>query len=244
MLTHDIELETSEMYDQSIRMLQSDIHNQMPPYYNQAQIPNREQTFYNDFMDKFQGFASGAINGAIDVDVSDAMASFGFNATIFLLLLLLYEILSRIFPSVYAVRKFHVPEDRIAIDLPKSFLPFSWLPSVLKVSWSEVRKIGGLDAYFFLRFIRMCLKITAVSGLWGIIILWPIFGSGGDGAVGWYHFSMANVTRGSDRIWAPALFMWFMVSQPLHFCIIKKSKLILMRQQSSGVDILCITCDE
>ncbi len=182
--------------------------NQQPYFDNQA--ANTEQ-FYNNFMDKFNGFAGGEISGATDVDVSDAMTSFGFNATIFVALLVAYEVISRLVPSVYSRRKLHVSDDRIGIEIPRSKLPLSWVPAVLRASWSTVQKCGGLDAYFFLRFVKMCLKITAVSGLWGMIILGPVFASGGDGAPGWYHFSMANVRRGSWRIWIPTLFMWFLV---------------------------------
>jgi hypothetical protein len=190
---------------------QNDPNAQNSQYYQQP--PNAEQTFYNDFKDKFQGFAGGHVEGAVDVDVSDAMVAVGFNATIFVALIFAYEIMSRLVPSVYSCRKFHVAEDRMAIDIPRSMLPFSWVPSVMRISWSIVRKCGGLDAYFFLRFIRMCFRITAVSGLWGLIILWPCFGSGGGDAEGWYHYSMANVRTGSSRIWFPTLFMWFMVRE-------------------------------
>ena len=217
--------EGQEQFDPNMPVPQQDMYQQgqnpdpqfidpnMPqqlPYY----VPNAEKTFYNDILDKFQGFAGGEISGATDVDVSDAMTSFGFNATIFVFLIVVYEIVSRLVPSVYAGRKFHVTNDRVPVTIegPTSCLPFSWMPSVLRTNWNTVRKCGGLDAYFFLRFIRMCLKITAVSGLWGMIVLWPIFGSGGNNAEGWYHFSMANVRRGSPRIWGPTLFMWFLVS--------------------------------
>ncbi len=179
---------------------------------DQQPPPNAEQHFYNEFMDKFHGLEGGSINGANDVNVSDAMSSFGFNALILVILIVSYEIISRFIPSVYASRKLHVSDDRVAIEVPKSCFPCNWVPSVIRASWHTVRKCGGLDAYFFLRFIAMCFRITAVSGFWGVMILWPIFASGGDGAVGWYHYSMANVRSGSERNWAPALFMWLMVS--------------------------------
>ena len=182
-------------------------------------LPNAEQHFYNEFMDKFHGFEGGSINGANDVDVSDAMASCWFNALIFIVLIVSYEMMSRLIPSVYASRKLHVSDDRMAIEVPKSCIPCNWVPSVIRATWHTVRKCGGLDAYFFLRFIAMCFRITAVSGFWGVLILWPIFASGGDGAVGWYHYSMANVRSGSDRNWIPAIFMWLLVSQSIqNYC--------------------------
>jgi len=146
--------------------------------------------------------------GASDVEVSDAMSAFGFNAIIFIILIGVYELLSRIIPSVYAARR--VRNDPMIVKISRSILPLSWLPVVVSTSWATVRKHGGLDAYFYLRFIRLCVRITSISGLWGMIVLWPVFASGGDHTSGWYHFSMANLSQGSGRIWFPTIFMWFM----------------------------------
>ena len=55
----------------------------------------------------------------------------------------------------------------------------------------------------------MCLYITSVSALYGLIMLFPVYASGNNGAPGWYHFSMANVSQGDEsRIWVPTLFMY------------------------------------
>ena len=94
-------------------------------------------------------------------------------------------------------------------DVYKSEIPFEWIKPVYDISWRKVRKIAGLDAYFFLRYIRMCLKITSVSALWGSIILFPVYASGQNGATSWYHVSMANVSQGSKIIWVSVFFLYF-----------------------------------
>jgi len=175
-----------------------------PPSHNQYYS---DQTFYNEVLSSLHGFGGGEINGATDVGVSDAMASFGFNSFLFIFLMIGYEVVSRLAPSVYASRKLHVSDDRKVVDIPKSILPFSWVPTIFGTSWLTVRKCAGLDAYFFLRFIRMCFRITFVSGLWGMVVLWPVFASGDGGATGWYYFSMANVLNGDWRLWFPTGFM-------------------------------------
>jgi len=47
-------------------------------------------------------------------------------------------------------------------SLPDNRL-FDWIAPVFGVSWNQVRKQAGLDGYFFLRYIRMCVRITTVS---------------------------------------------------------------------------------
>lgn len=166
-----------------------------------------DQALYNDILSKMHGFGNKGVEGATDVGVSDAMASFGFNSFLFIFLIISYEIVSRMVPSVYQSRKLHVSDDSKVIDIPHSILPLSWVPGVLSTSWATVRKCGGLDSYFFLRFIRMCFRITFVSGLWGMLTLFPVFGTGNQGATGWYFFSMANIGNASWRLWFPTCFM-------------------------------------
>ena len=97
-------------------------------------------------------------------------------------------------------------------SLPDVVSPLSWVKPVLEVSWSKVRRIAGLDAYFFLRFIRMNLRITAVTTFWAGIVLVPVYATGQyqNGESGWYHMSIANVIRGSWRMWVPSFFAYFL----------------------------------
>jgi hypothetical protein len=84
-----------------------------------------------------------------------------------------------------------------------------WCIPVHATPWSTLRHLAGLDAYFYLRYIRMCLKITAVSSFWAIIILFPTYATGGGDQSGFYHFSMANVLQNDKaRVWIPTFFCW------------------------------------
>ncbi|CAJ1948545.1 unnamed protein product [Cylindrotheca closterium] len=93
--------------------------------------------------------------------------------------------------------------------LPDIVSPY-WVTSVFAVSWNTVRKYSGLDGYFFLRYIRMNLRICAVTAFWAIVILVPVYSTGKiqNGESGWYHFSMANVAKDSWRMWIPSCFAY------------------------------------
>ena len=60
----------------------------------------------------------------------------------------------------------------------------------------------------FLRYVRLCFRITFTSAIWGMLLLWPIYASSEGGAEGWYFLSMANLSQGSSKLWAPVVFMW------------------------------------
>mmetsp|Transcript_29898 Transcript_29898/g.62472 ORF Transcript_29898/g.62472 Transcript_29898/m.62472 type:complete len:431 (-) Transcript_29898:9-1301(-) len=90
-----------------------------------------------------------------------------------------------------------------------AFPILEWCIPVHKTPWSTLRHLAGLDAYFYLRYIRMCLKITAVSSFWALVILGPVYATGGGNQSGFYYFSMANVMQDdTGRVWVPTFFCW------------------------------------
>ena len=168
---------------------------------------------------------SGTAGGANDVNTSSFLTALELNAVVFLLLIGAYEVFRRLFPNVYSPKSSGTRTRRRGDNVSTSSrtggdcgaapavnmttrVPLGWVSSVARTSWSTVRSAGGLDSYMFLRYIRLCFRITFTSALWGIIILWPVYATGGGGAGGWYFLSMANLTQGSQKLWIPTTFVW------------------------------------
>lgn len=89
--------------------------------------------------------------------------------------------------------------------------PLDWIGPVFGVPWSKVRQTAGLDGYFFLRYIRMNVRITCVSAFWFFLILVPIYATGSNpygNAQGWYHISAANLPSHGWRMWMPCIFAY------------------------------------
>ena len=179
-------------------------------------------------------------NAAQDVSVDTVVTSLYLNAFAFVVLMATYEVVRRSMPAVYsshikrlykagmpdndddesvgsvkAAPSFSGPVQRTPslVELDKSLpdiFSFNWVASVFNVSWTTVRKYSGLDGYFFLRLIRMNLRICAVTSFWAFFVLIPVYATGlnQNGEVGWYHFSAANVIRGSWRMWVPSIFAY------------------------------------
>ncbi|VEU22457.1 DEKNAAC103675 [Brettanomyces naardenensis] len=81
----------------------------------------------------------------------------------------LFCILRRHFPVMYTIRPFR---NRKIKMLPDSL--FGWLSILYKISTEEVLQVAGLDAYVFLRFFRMCVKILIVMAILGFFIMSPV----------------------------------------------------------------------
>ena len=55
----------------------------------------------------------------------------------------------------------------------------------------------------------MCLRATSVSAFWAMVILWPIYGTGGGEMRGFYLLSMANIKYDDNwRFWFSTAFMY------------------------------------
>ncbi|KAK6357481.1 hypothetical protein TWF718_001791 [Orbilia javanica] len=57
-------------------------------------------------------------------------------------------------------------------DLPTSF--FGWIPALYKISEEEVLSAAGLDAYVFLGFFKMCMKMISVFLFFGLFVVSPL----------------------------------------------------------------------
>ena len=173
--------------------------------------------YFTDFgLNETADFTSN-LTKASDVDVNGVIAALSLNTVAFIGLITSYELLRRLIPAVYSGRMQRAtPEDMRGIsslrEASETNIPLNWVGVVRGVPWERVREAGGLDAYMFLRYIMMNLRITSVSSFWGIIILFPVYATGGglykNDWRNFYHYSMANIDQGSWQIWVPSVFIY------------------------------------
>ncbi|EME85399.1 uncharacterized protein MYCFIDRAFT_114224, partial [Pseudocercospora fijiensis CIRAD86] len=123
-----------------------------------------------------------------------AFASLGIQVLVFMLLRLR---LSRI----YRPKSYLVPE-RERVAAPPGGL-VGWLYPLFTTTNLGLIQKCGLDAYFFLRFLRMLLKIFFPATLLALPILLPVNHNGGGTAKGLDKYSISNIApKNSDRLWA------------------------------------------
>ena len=208
-----------------------------------------------------------------DVSVDAVLTAVFFNSIVFVMLMITYEVLRRLWPHVYSSRKrlsvfmrsgsayrefarsdetiseesteddkrirYSNSQDGENVEVDENLSttsplppladllfrqdrqstfreavlpdnePLDWIHPIQSLSWTLIRKVAGLDGYFFLRYIRMLVRITAVSSFWFFLILVPVYITGSNNALGWYHLSAANVSTDSWRMWMPVLFAYF-----------------------------------
>ncbi|KAI0430227.1 hypothetical protein F5Y09DRAFT_237282 [Xylaria sp. FL1042] len=74
--------------------------------------------------------------------------------------------------TLYAARKRHSNPEIALPVLPDSFL--GWIPALYKVTEEQVLASAGLDAFVFLSFFKMSLRLFATMLFFSLTVLWPI----------------------------------------------------------------------
>ncbi|KAI0486466.1 DUF221-domain-containing protein [Xylaria cf. heliscus] len=74
--------------------------------------------------------------------------------------------------TLYAARKRHSNTTIALPVLPDSFL--GWIPALYRVTEEQVLASAGLDAFVFLSFFKMSLRLFATMLFFSVAVLWPI----------------------------------------------------------------------
>ncbi|KAF4451817.1 hypothetical protein F53441_5292 [Fusarium austroafricanum] len=75
-------------------------------------------------------------------------------------------------PALYAARKRRLDHQFGLPALSKSM--FGWIPTLYKINEEQILASAGLDAFVFLSFFKMAIRLFTVMAFFAIVILWPI----------------------------------------------------------------------
>ncbi|KAL7966510.1 hypothetical protein HDV63DRAFT_397117 [Trichoderma sp. SZMC 28014] len=112
------------------------------------------------------------------------------------------------FKRVYAPKT--IPSLRYP-EKPTPELPsglFNWIKPFYKIPDTYVLNYGSLDAYFFLRYLKVLRNISLVGCCIVWPILFPIHGTGGNHLTQLELLTIGNVITGSGKLWAHAFVAW------------------------------------
>ncbi|GIJ88580.1 hypothetical protein Asppvi_007504 [Aspergillus pseudoviridinutans] len=111
------------------------------------------------------------------VNIQTFLASLATAVIVFAIEFLLFLLLKGKLTRIYQPRTYLVPDRERTKPSPPGL--FSWVGPVFRTSSSEFIQKCGLDAYFFLRYLRMLLKIFVPLGCIVLPILLPLNKVGG-----------------------------------------------------------------
>ncbi|KZV65766.1 DUF221-domain-containing protein [Peniophora sp. CONT] len=139
---------------------------------------------------------------------STFVTSLVFNAAIFAAEILAFTILRRYFKLIYEPRSLSVLEYKRQAPLSSHIL--GWPLSIWRADYRAIKNINGLDAYFFVRFLRMMIRILIVIWPLSWAILLPITSVGTSVSTdGLTKFTFGNIApQVQSRYWAHLVCAW------------------------------------
>ncbi|KAG8983611.1 hypothetical protein FRB93_007124 [Tulasnella sp. JGI-2019a] len=154
-------------------------------------------------------------NGMVsDVNTKDASTStfvtaLVFNGAVAAIEIIIFTILRPRFRAIYEPRTY-VPEESKRVD-PLGRM-FSWPTALLKLDIDDIKRTNGLDAYMFVRFLRMMVVIFLPLWLLSWALFLPLHGAGTtNDKTGLDRFTFGNVAPTQQaRYAAHIVFMYFM----------------------------------
>jgi hypothetical protein len=141
-----------------------------------------------------------------------------FNAIIAVVIIAVYSILRPKFDIVYQpsfklLTEFlhnKIPEKKLSLlkKVTLSSSLFAWLTPAFKLNDNELYEVVGFDAFVYLRFIRLCFKVTAFALPYAAIVLIPINVVDGKDLSGMDRLTLGNIPDESGKLWAHLVGVW------------------------------------
>ena len=86
---------------------------------------------------------------------------------------------------------------------------FAWVIPAFMANDDDVFYYAGIDAFVYMRFLKLCVKISLVIMPYGIAVLLPLNYYGKGGLHGLDKVAMSNIVEGSSKVWAHLVAAWF-----------------------------------
>ena len=132
------------------------------------------------------------------------------NLLVWFIITLVFEVCRPHLPRLYSPRRTRLLVAANRIPAQPSKYPFGWLWQVSQISEEELLQMVGLDAYMFMRFIKLCIKFCFVVTFLGLVILVPVYATGTmaneNNEWGRYTLAKVNSDDTAARLWAPSHF--------------------------------------
>lgn len=134
------------------------------------------------------------------------VSSLVINLSLSLLMVTLFSILRPRLKRIYAPRQMLLEMIFPLGKLPHSF--FAWIIPAFVANDDDVFYYAGIDALVYMRFLKLCIKISLVIFPYGIAVLLPLNCYGEADMNGLDKLSMSNIQEGSVRLWAHLAAAW------------------------------------
>ncbi|KII90959.1 hypothetical protein PLICRDRAFT_158404 [Plicaturopsis crispa FD-325 SS-3] len=181
--------------------------------------------------------------GAASASTSTFLTALVFNGIVFVVEIIAFTILRKYFKLIYEARANSLVSKRRVQPVGNGLL--TWPIAIFRSDYRAIAHVNGMDAYFFVRFlrtmVRVLLPIWIVS--WAILLPVTYAGTSVAGKTGLDKFTYGNVAKkDSSRYWAHLLlawistvWIWWNIKREMHHFMIKRQEYLVSPEQSTSV---------
>ncbi|PCH35282.1 DUF221-domain-containing protein [Wolfiporia cocos MD-104 SS10] len=153
--------------------------------------------------------ASSGINNATSYSTPTFVTAIVFNSAVFGGEILAFTLLRPYFPAIYQPRTYVPPEGKRAPALTQYFLFWPW--AIFKADYRAIKDVNGLDAYFFVRYLRTMVRVLVPIWFISWVILLPVdsVGTTSGQSDSLTQFEFGNIGKDQQsRLWAHLVLAW------------------------------------
>ncbi|EKM59100.1 uncharacterized protein PHACADRAFT_169556 [Phanerochaete carnosa HHB-10118-sp] len=187
--------------------------------------------------------SSQGIGSANSASTDTFVTALVFNLIVFLAELAAFTLIRPHFPAIYQPRTYIPTEGIQAKSLTDRW--FAWPLAVFRADYELVKEHNGMDAYFFVRFLRMTVKILLPIWILSWIVLMPVtsVNTGVAGHSGLDIFVFGNISNTDQARYAAHIIMawlftfwiwWNLRAEMQHFVVTRQRWLIDPRNAKSA----------
>ncbi|KNZ78034.1 hypothetical protein J132_02678 [Termitomyces sp. J132] len=171
------------------------------------------------------------ISTATSASTATFVTALVFNAIVFGAELAAFTILRPWFKAIYEPRTYVPPPSKRVLSLGRSL--FLWPIGVFKADYRDIIRTNGLDAYFFVRFLRMMTKILLPIWFFSWVILMPVnsvntFVGNDDGLD---RFTFGNIEPTKQKRYAAHLILVYFFTAWILYNIRREMKSFVLKRQ-------------
>ncbi|QRW10341.1 tranport-associated late exocytosis protein [Ceratobasidium sp. AG-Ba] len=156
------------------------------------------------------------------------------NAAIFGVEVVAFTIIRRSFPSIYEPRAHFLPDGKKQRPLGNGL--FSWPVSIFKADHNDIKAQNGMDAYFFVRYLRMMVRVFLPIWIISWVVLLPVDAAGVNNKDGLDQFTYGNIPRNSQVRYAAHVVLAWLTTGWVLYNIKKEMRNFVSARQRHLVD--------
>ncbi|KAG8904310.1 hypothetical protein FRC01_008787, partial [Tulasnella sp. 417] len=152
------------------------------------------------------------------------------NAAVAGVEILLFTVLRPRFKAIYEPRTY-VGDEKKRVE-PFAHSALSWPRTFFKLDYDDIKRTNGMDAYFFVRFLRMMAVVFFPTWLLSWALFLPLYGAGTtNGKDGLDRFTFGNVAPTQQARYAGTIVFMFIFTPWLLFNIKKEMRHFVATRQ-------------